>query len=138
MTQNNGNGNLGPDCFDKISASENIIQTNEQKSGDTDQKLENDTENNSESDMDWTVRHNRLRCNCSPNKKSKKSSATIDNGQKLETKSVRKPRNNDRNELNKDSVLVVVTEIPDDTYFNAIRMENMILRAFPRLKEPGM
>ena len=45
---------------------------------------------------------------------------------------------NDRNELNKDSVPVVVTEIKEDTYFNAIKMENMILKAFPRLKETGM
>ena len=30
------------------------------------------------------------------------------------------------------------TKIPDDTYFNAIKMENMILKAFPRLKETGM
>ena len=119
--------NLGPDCLDKSSLSEN------------------------ESDMDWTtVRHKNKRSrsgsndfektnlDVSPNKKSKKSSVTTDNGQKLETKSDRKPRNNDRNELNKDSVLVVVTEIPDDTYFNAIKMENMILKAFPRLKETGM
>ena len=119
--------NLGPDCLDKSSLSEN------------------------ESDMDWTtVRHKNKRSrsgsndfektnlDVSPNKKSKKSSVTTDNGQKLETKSDRKPRNSDRNELNKDSVLVVVTEIPDDTYFNAIKMENMILKAFPRLKETGM
>ena len=43
-----------------------------------------------------------------------------------------------RNALNKDSVLVVVTEIPENTYFNSIKMENMILTAFPRLKETGM
>ena len=106
-----------------------------------------------ESDMDWTtVRHKnkrsrsgsndleKINIDVSPNKKSKKLSvtATTDNEQKLEIKSDRKPRNSDRNELNKDSVLVVVTEIPDDTYFNAIKMENMILKAFPRLKETGM
>ena len=119
--------NLGPDCLDKSSLSEN------------------------ESDMDWTtIRHKNKRSrsgsndfektnlDVSPIKKSKKSSVTTDNGQKLETKSNRKPRNSDRNELNKDSVLVVVTEIPDDTYFNAIKMENMILKAFPTLKETGM
>ena len=33
---------------------------------------------------------------------------------------------------------VVVTDIPENTYFNSIKMENMILRAFPRLKETGM
>ena len=130
MTQNNDYDNLGSDCFDKISASENIIQNNEQESGANDHELENDTENNSESDMDWTTvrRKNKrtrsgsndaekidLDVTVSANKKSKKSSATTDNGQKLDTKSVRKPRNNDRNELNKDSVLAVATEIPDDT-----------------------
>ena len=130
--------NLGPDCLGKSSLSANGNQNSEH-----------------ESDMDWTtVRHKNKRTRTgsndaekinldvtvSPNKKSKKSSATAttDNEQKLETKSGRKPRNNDRNELNKDSVLVVVTEIPDDTYFNAIKMENMILKAFPRLKETGM
>ena len=99
---------LGPDCLDKISLSANGNQNSEH-----------------ESDMDWTtVRHKNKRTRSgssdaekinldvtvSPNKKSKKSSVTTDNGQKLETKSDRKPRNNDRNELNKDSVLVVVTE----------------------------
>ena len=127
---------LGPDCLDKISLLANGNQNSEH-----------------ESDMDWTtVRHKNKRTRSGsndaekinldvtvcPNKKSKKSSVTTDNGQKLETKSDRKPRNNDRNELNKDSVLVVVTEIPDDTYFNSIKMENMILKAFPRLKETGM
>ena len=33
---------------------------------------------------------------------------------------------------------MVVTDIPENTYFNSIKMENMILRAFPRLKETGM
>ena len=96
--------NLDPDCLDKISLSTNGNQNSEH-----------------ESDMDWTtVRHNnkRTRSGCndvekinldvtvSPNKNLKKSSATAttDNGQNLETKSGRKPRNNDRNELNKDSV----------------------------------
>ena len=55
MTQNNDYDNLGSNCFDKISASENIIQNNEQESGANDHELENDTENNSESDMDWTT-----------------------------------------------------------------------------------
>ena len=43
-----------------------------------------------------------------------------------------------RKHLNKDSVLIVVTEIQENTYFNSIKMENMILNAFPRLKENGM
>ena len=124
--------NLGPEC--KISLSANGNQNSKH-----------------ESDMDWTtVRHKnkrtrsgsnnaeKINLDVAPNKKSKKSSVPTDNGQKLEIKSDRKPRNSDRNELNKDSVLVVVTEIPDDTYFHAIKMENMILKAFPRLKETGM
>ena len=136
LDNNVKSNNLGPDCLDKSSLSENGNQNSEH-----------------ESDMDWTtVRHKNKRSRSGsndfekinidvfPNKKSKKSSvtATTDNEQKLEIKSDRKTRNSDRNELNKDSVLVVVTEIPDDTYFNAIKMENMILKAFPRLKETGM
>ena len=136
LENNVKSGNLCPDCLDTISLSANGNQNSEH-----------------ESDMDWTtVRHKNkrtrsgsndaekinLEVTVSPNKKSKKSSVTTDNGHKLETKSDRKPRNNDRNELNKDSVLVVVTEIPDDTYLNAIKMENMILKAFPRLKETCM
>ena len=34
--------------------------------------------------------------------------------------------------------MIVVTEIPENTYFNSIKMENMILNTFPRLKENGM
>ena len=34
--------------------------------------------------------------------------------------------------------MIVVTEIPENTYFNSIKMENMILNAFPRLKEKGI
>ena len=51
-----------------------------------------------------------------------------------------KPRNtgNDKQAVNKDSVLVVVTDIPENTYFNSIKMANMILGAFPRLKETGL
>ena len=101
--------NLGLDCLDKISLSAKGNQNSEH-----------------ESDMDWTtVRHKNkrtrsgsndaekinLEVTVSPNKKSKKSSVTTDNGHKLETKSDRKPRNNDRNELNKDSVLVVVMQL---------------------------
>ena len=43
-----------------------------------------------------------------------------------------------RDALNKDSVLVAITEIPENTYFNSIKMENMILNSFPKLKETGM
>ena len=43
-----------------------------------------------------------------------------------------------RNALSKDSVLVAITEIPENTYFNSIKMENMILNSFPKLIETGM
>ena len=43
-----------------------------------------------------------------------------------------------RNALSKDSVLVAITEIPENTYFNSIKMENMILNLCPKLKETGM
>ena len=43
-----------------------------------------------------------------------------------------------RDAINKDSVLVAITEIPENTYFNSIKMENMILNSFPKLKETGM
>ena len=43
-----------------------------------------------------------------------------------------------RNALNKDSVLVVITEILENTYLNSIKMENVILDSFPKLKETGM
>ena len=43
MTQNNDYDNLGSDCFDKISASENIMQNNEQESGAIGQELGSDT-----------------------------------------------------------------------------------------------
>ena len=43
-----------------------------------------------------------------------------------------------RKALSKDSVLVAITEIPENTYFNSIKMENMILNSFPKLKKNGM
>ena len=49
-----------------------------------------------------------------------------------------KPEIRTRNALGKDSVLVAITEIPENTYFNSIKMENMILNSFPKLKETGM
>ena len=49
-----------------------------------------------------------------------------------------KPEIRTRNALSKDSVLVTITEIPENTYFNSIKMENMILNSFPKLKETGM
>ena len=126
---------LGTDCFDKIS-----VSANENKN--TEQRLDN----NDESNMDWTTvrpkgkraRTNsndsekiRLELPVSPNKKQKSS----DNKSSLATGN---DSTKSRKQLNKDSVLIVITEIPENTYFNSIKMENMILKAFPRLKENGM
>ena len=54
-----------------------------------------------------------------------------------QVKSGPKSGNPENGPLNKDSVLVKISEIPDNTYYNSIKMENMILKAFPQLKEPG-
>ena len=43
-----------------------------------------------------------------------------------------------RNALIRDSVLVAIIEIPENTYPNSTKMENMILNSFPKLKETGM
>ena len=53
-------------------------------------------------------------------------------------KTGRKAVNYDRAPFNKDSVLVIISDIQDNTYSNALKMENMILAAFPRLKESGI
>ena len=146
---------LEPDCFDKISV-------------DRDQNKEKTLGNNEESDMDWTTvraknKRNRsgsndteqinIATNVSPNKKRKSDKKSNSQSENKETgnhnkgqnqpkpKSETKKHGNDNNAkpaVNKDSVLVVVTDIPENTYFNSIKMETMILRAFPRLKETGM
>ena len=155
MIQENVSNNLGPDCFDKISASGNNKQGN-------DQELGNDNENNSESDMEWTtVRHKTKRGRSSPddsekinleltvspskkhkvdNKKSNEGQGQSQSGQ-IRRKTRKTQVNSDnveRTPLNKDSVLVIISDIPDNTYFNSIKMENMVLAAFPRLRESGM
>ena len=126
---------LGTDCFDKISVLAN-------KSKNTEQGLDN----NEDTSMDWTTvrpKGKRTRSNSndsekinielqvSPNKKQKSSY----NKTKLATGN---DNSRNRKQLNKDSVLIVITEIPENTYFNSIKMKNMILNAFPRLKENGM
>ena len=155
MIQENVSNNLGPDCFDKISASGNNKQSN-------DQELGNDNENNSESDMEWTtVRHKTKRGRSSsndsekinldltvfPSKKHKTDNKTSNEGQgqsqsgqiKWKTRKTQANSENiERTPLNKDSVLVIISDIPDNTYFNSIKMENMVLAAFPRLQESGM
>ena len=112
-------------------------------------------DNNSENDMEWTTvkpKNKRVRSNSndsekitvSPSKKQKSNRANNkddksrqgegQSGQNTRTK----PEIMTRNALGKDSVLVTVTEIPENTYFNSIKMENMILNSFPKLKETGM
>ena len=112
-------------------------------------------DNNSENDMEWTMvkpKNKRVRSNSndsekitvSPSKKQKSNRANNkddksrqgvgQSGQNTRTK----PEIRTRNALGKDSVLVTVTEIPENTYFNSIKMENMILNSFPKLKETGM
>ena len=155
MIQENVSNNLGPDCFDKISASGNNKQGNDQEIG-------KDNENNSESDMEWTtVRHKTKRgrsgshdsekinldITVSPSKKHKIDNQKSNEGQgqsqsgqvrRKTRKTQASSENIERTPLIKDSVLVIISDIPDNTYFNSIKMENMVLAAFPRLKESGM
>ena len=135
-------------------------------SGNNEQELTID--NNSETDMEWTTvkpKNKRVRSNSnesekivditvSPNKKQKsnrpnnqddKSNGNKNDdsyrkqGQGQSGQNTRtKPEIRTRNALSKDSVLVTITEIPENTYFNSIKMENMILNSFPKLKETGM
>ena len=125
-------------------------------------------DDNSETDMEWTTvkpKNKRVRSNSnesekivditvSPNKKQKsnrpnnkddKSNGNKNDdsyrkqGQGQSGQNTRiKPEIRTRNALSKDSVLVTITEIPENTYFNSIKMENMILNSFPKLKETGM
>ena len=125
-------------------------------------------DDNSETDMEWMTvkpKNKRVRSNSnesekivditvSPNKKQKlnrpnnkddklngnknddsyRKQGQGQSGQNTRTK----PEIRTRNALSKDSVLVTITEIPENTYFNSIKMENMILNSFPKLKETGM
>ena len=148
MVQGNTSEHLCPDCFDKISAS------NENLSKNTEQDTSNDNENKAkETDMEWTTvkpKHKRTRSgsnesvrarletSVSPNKKHKSEKGNVGKNKTMQVKSGQKTENYERTPLNKDSVLVIITDIPDNTYYNAIKMENMVLAAFPRLKESGM
>ena len=125
-------------------------------------------ENNSETYMEWTTvkpKNKRVRSNSNdsekiiditvspskkqksnrPNNKDDKSNGNKNNdnykkqGQGQSGQNTRtKPEIRTRNAPGKDSVLVSITEIPENTYFNSIKMENMILNSFPKLKETGM
>ena len=80
----------------------------------------------------------RLETSVSPNKKHKSGEENVRKNKKIRGNSGRKTENIERTPLNKDSVLVIITDIPDNTYLNSIKMESMILAACPRLKESGM
>ena len=153
FVQENISDNLGLNDSDKVLANEN-----------TEQGISID--DTTESNMEWTTvrpKNKRVRSNSndseniklditvSPSKKQKshnKDVKTTGNGnannsrkqvqghsdQNTKTKSGIR----NRDALNKDSVLVAITEIPENTYFNSIKMENMILNSFPKLKETGM
>ena len=125
-------------------------------------------DNTTETNMEWTtvkpinkrVRSNsndsekiNLEITVSPNKKQKSARQNNDvkttgNGNTnntrkqgqghLDQNTKTKSGIRNRDALNKDLVLVAITEIPENTYFNSIKMENMILNSFPKLKETGM
>ena len=156
LVQESKSEQLGPDCFDKISASQGNLSPNIGQEGSKNVEQASNTGNNineKESDTDWTTvkpKHKRsrsgsndsekirLETSVSPNKKHKSGYENVMKNGTNQVKSGRKAENYDRAPINKDSVLVIITEIPDSTYFNAIKMENMVLAAFPRLKESGM
>ena len=150
MAQGNTSEHLGPDCFDKISACNDSLSNN------TGKENINDNDNEAkETDMEWTTvkpkqkrsrsgsndsdsDRTRLETSASPNKKHKSLKESVGKNKTKQVKSGNKSENSERTPLNKDSVLVIISEIPDNTYYNAIKMENMVLAAFPRLKESGM
>ena len=148
IVQGNTSENLGPDCFDKISACNDNLSNNTGK----DKINDNDNEAK-ETDMEWTTvkpkqkrnrsgsndsDRTRLETSVSPNKKHKSGNESVGKNKTKQVKSGNKSENSERTPLNKDSVLVIISEIPDHTYYNAIKMENMVLAAFPQLKESGM
>ena len=146
LIEGNLSENLGPDCFDKISACndnnvEQAINTgNEDNSGHSDMDMEWTTvtkhkRNRSSSNESDRIR---LETSVSPNKKHKSDKSINENVRKNRLSQGKSNENSERTPLNKDSVLVIISDIPDNTYLNAIKMENMILATFPRLKEPGM
>ena len=157
FVQENISDNLGLSGSDKVLANENE---------NTEQGISID--NTTESNMEWTTvrpKNKRVRSNSndsekinleitvSPNKKQKSARQNNDvkttgNGNTnntrkqgqghLDQNTKTKSGIRNRDALNKDSVLVAITEIPENTYFNSIKMENMILNSFPKLKETGM
>ena len=95
--------------------------------------------------MDTTVSPSKKQKSTRPNNKDDKSTGNKNNDNTRKQGQGQSDQNTKaksgirtRNALSKDSVLVAITEIPENTYFNSIKMENMILNSFPKLKETGM
>ena len=145
MAQGNTSEHLGPDCFDKISACNDNLSNNTGKENINDNDIEA-----KETDMEWTTvkpkqkrsrsgsndsdsDRTRLETSASPNKKHKSLKESVGKNKTKQVKSGNKSENYERTPLNKDSVLVIISEILDNTYYNAIKMENMVLAAFPQL-----
>ena len=157
LVQESISANIGLNGSDKV-------LTNENENIEKGIPIDNTTETN----MEWTTvkpKNKRVRSNSndsekinleitvSPNKKQKSARQNNDvkttgNGNTnntrkqgqghLDQNTKTKSGIRNRDALNKDSVLVAITEIPENTYFNSIKMENMILNSFPKLKETGM
>ena len=73
----------------------------------------------------------RLETSVSPNKKHKSGYENVVKNGTNQVKFGRRTENYDRAPINKDSMLVIITEIPDSTYFNAIKMEKYGASRFP-------
>ena len=158
LIQGNASDNLGLNGSDKISVSANGNQNSEH---------ETTLDNNTEANMEWTTvkpKNKRVRSNSNDSEKinlditvspSKKQKSTRPTNKDVKPTGNRNNDNNrkqgrgqsdqntksgirTRNAISKDSVLVAITEIPENTYFNSNKMENMIMNSFPKLKETGM
>ena len=135
LDNNVESGILGTDYFDKIS-----VSANENKN------IKQGLDNNAETSMEWTTVRPRGKSTRSNSNDSEKISVELTASHNKKQKSSYNKSNlvtgNDssrsRKQLNKDPVLIVITEIPENTYFNSIKMENMILNTFHRLKETGV
>ena len=114
LAQGNGSENLGPDCFDKISASDNLMSTSARNNREHDNNAGNEN-NCKESDMEWTTvkpKHKRnrsgssdsekirLQTSVSPNKKHKTGEENVRKNRKIQGNSGCKTENIERTPLN--------------------------------------
>ena len=109
LVQESISDNIGLNGSDKV-------LTNENENIEKGIPIDNTTETN----MEWTTvkpKNKRVRSNSND---SEKINLEITVSPNKKQKSAR--------QNNKDSVLVAITEIPENTYFNSIKMENMIKR----------